>query len=83
MGRPRTIRTMIARIDDPKLSAFYNLRNTVTKKSDHKLVREAIVERVKELKLARLQALARFNGPCLKQFEYTICECKQCVGGSK
>ena len=81
MGRPRTFNTMLERLGDTKLKAFWNLRWTLNNKADHKLVREAIVERVKEIKLARLQALARFNGPCLKQFEYTICECKQCVGG--
>lgn len=53
-SRPRTLYTMIVRIGDAKLKAFFTLRHLyIGNKADSKMIRDAIVERVKEIRAER------------------------------
>ena len=55
MSRPRTLRTLIARIGDSQLKALWDLRSTIHRSysGDHKIVRDAIRERIHDLKQMR------------------------------
>jgi hypothetical protein len=52
MARPRTLRSLVAKIGDSQLIAFWNLRNTICRevRDDRKLVRDAIRQRIRELR---------------------------------
>jgi hypothetical protein len=53
MRRPRKLRTMIARMSDAKLKAYWDIRASVRNSWDRRLVRSYIVRRVRELRARR------------------------------
>ena len=53
MARPRTLRTLVSRIDDAQLKALWDLRCTCSGNADYLLVTKAIKERVRLLRAVR------------------------------
>lgn len=58
MGRPKTLRTMIARIADRQLKSLWDLRccTRSAPKQDRMLIREAIRDRIHKIRLNRSEA---------------------------
>lgn len=55
MGRPRKLRNMVAKMNDPALLAMWDLRiQYIHSKTETKQIRDAIKERIRTIKARRI-----------------------------